>query len=113
MTGGRPMSLSAVEFSKPVLDSVLREEASFANEDYAPYAHDLEINPGMFRRYLSPSELWDWRQMAALLLGNIAGLDLLDFGCGMGEESVYFAKLGARVTGIDISDLGVATLKKR
>jgi SAM-dependent methyltransferase len=107
------MSLSAVEFSKPVLDSVLQEEASFANEDYAPYAHDLEINRGMFRRYLSPSQLWDWRQMAALLLGDVAGLDLLDFGCGMGEESVYFAKLGARVTGIDISDLGVATLKKR
>jgi cyclopropane fatty-acyl-phospholipid synthase-like methyltransferase len=31
----------------------------------------------------------------------------------MGEESVYFAKLGARVTGIDISDVGIASLKRR
>jgi SAM-dependent methyltransferase len=31
----------------------------------------------------------------------------------MGEESVYFAKLGARVTGIDISDVGVDSLRKR
>src|SRR5439155_20919697 len=30
-----------------------------------------------------------------------------------GEESVYFAKLGARVTAIDISDVGIATVKKR
>jgi SAM-dependent methyltransferase len=107
------MTLSSARFSKPVLDSVLREEADFANADYAPHVHDLEINPDMFRRYHAPSQLWDWRQMAALLLGDIKGLDLLDFGCGMGEESVYFAKLGARVTGIDISELGVATLKKR
>jgi len=99
--------------SKPVLDDVLRDEASFANQDYAPYADDLSINPKMFRRYHTPSELWDWRQLAALLLGELEGKDLLDLACGMGEESVYFAKLGARVTGIDISDVGIASLKKR
>jgi SAM-dependent methyltransferase len=97
----------------PVLDKVLRDEADFANEDYRPYADNLDINPGMFRRYERPEALWDWRQMSALLLGDLAGKQLLDFGCGMGEESVYFAKLGARVTGIDISEVGVASLKKR
>ena len=99
--------------AKPVLDSVLRDEATFANQDYAPHADDMSINPVMFRRYHTPSELWDWRQLAALLLGDISGKDLLDMACGMGEESVYFAKLGARVTGIDISDVGIASLKKR
>ena len=98
---------------KLVLDPVLRDEARFANEDYAPYAENLTINPEMFRRYHSPRDLWDWRQLAALLLGEIKGKDLLDMACGMGEESVYFAKLGARVTGIDISDVGIASLKKR
>lgn len=98
---------------KLVLDPVLRDEANFANEDYAPYADNLAINPDMFRRYHSPRDLWDWRQLAALLLGDVAGKDLLDMACGMGEESVYFAKLGARVTGIDISDVGIASLKKR
>ena len=98
---------------KLVLDPVLRDEANFANDDYAPYADNLAINPDMFRRYHSPRDLWDWRQLAALLLGDVRGKDLLDMACGMGEESVYFAKLGARVTGIDISDVGIASLKKR
>jgi len=99
--------------SKPILDPVLRDEADFANEDYKPHADNLAINPEMFRRYHSPAQLWDWRQLAALLLGEIGGKDLLDMACGMGEESVYFAKLGARVTGIDISEVGVASLKQR
>jgi len=96
-----------------VLDPVLQDEANFANQDYAPYADNLAVNPEMFRRYQTPHDLWDWRQLAALLLGDIAGKDLLDLACGMGEESVYFAKLGARVTGIDISDVGIASLRKR
>lgn len=107
------MSVEPSSFSKPVLDRVLRDEANFANEDYAPFAGDLSISEKMYRKYREPSEWWDWRQMAALLLGNIKDKDLLDFGCGMGEESIYFASLGARVTGIDISEVGVATLKKR
>ncbi len=95
------------------LDPVLREEADFANNDYAPYADDLQIAPSMFERYTTPLDLSDWRQMSALLLGDVAGKELLDFGCGMGEESIYFAKLGAHVTGIDISEVGIASLRKR
>jgi SAM-dependent methyltransferase len=33
--------------------------------------------------------------------GSIAGLDVADLGCGFGAISLYFANLGARVTGID------------
>src|SRR5262245_18272230 len=113
MSGETIMKLEPGWAAKPVLDDVLRDEADFANEDYAPYADNLAINPEMFRRYTTPTDLWDWRQLAALLLGDVGGKDLLDMACGMGEESVYFAKLGARVTGIDISDVGVASLKKR
>ena len=98
---------------KLVLDPVLQDEAKFANQDYAPYADNLAVNPEMFRRYHTPRDLWDWRQLAALLLGDLTGKDLLDMACGMGEESVYFAKLGARVTGIDISDVGITSLRKR
>ncbi|HWU87221.1 MAG TPA: class I SAM-dependent methyltransferase [Kofleriaceae bacterium] len=104
---------ATLPYAKPLLDKVLREEADFANRDYAPYASELDINPSMFREYAAPSEMYDWRQMAAVLLGDLAGKELLDYGCGMGEESVYFAKLGARVTSIDISEVGIATLKKR
>lgn len=107
------MGLSEFAAAKPSLDRVLRDEADFANQDYSRHAHELEINDEIWRRYRWPSKLWDWRQMAALMLGDVAGKDLLDFGCGMGEESIYLAKLGARVTGIDISEVGVETLKRR
>ena len=33
--------------------------------------------------------------------GSIEGLDVADLGCGFGAISLYFANLGARVTGID------------
>jgi len=36
-------------------------------------------------------------------LGDLAGLDLLDLGCGLGEASVGFALRGARVTASDLS----------
>ena len=95
------------------LTGALREEADFANDDYRRHAGELEINPSMFRRYASPVDMWDWRQRAAHLLRDVSGKELLDFGCGMGEESIYFAKLGARVTAIDISEVGIASLRRR
>ena len=67
----------------------------------------------MFSKYTNPVHLWDWRQRAATLLGEISGLSLLDYGCGMGEESVYLAMLGANVTAIDISDVGIRLTKER
>ncbi len=42
--------------------------------------------------------------------GDLSGKKLLDVGCGAGESSIYFARQGAHVTAIDISEgqLGVA-----
>ena len=36
-------------------------------------------------------------------LPPLAGLDVIDFGCGEGTNSRKFAMAGARVTGIDVS----------
>jgi 2-polyprenyl-3-methyl-5-hydroxy-6-metoxy-1,4-benzoquinol methylase len=57
--------------------------------------------------------MWDWRQRAARLLGDVRDHYLLDYGCGQGEESAYFAKLGAHVTAIDISEVGIRVGRER
>ncbi len=38
------------------------------------------------------------------LVGDVGGLDLLHLQCNAGQDSLSFARLGARVTGVDISD---------
>lgn len=42
------------------------------------------------------------------LLGDIAGLDLLHLQCNSGQDSLSLARLGANVTGVDISDEAIA-----
>lgn len=38
------------------------------------------------------------------LLGDVAGLDILELGCGGGQCSIAFARAGARAVGLDLSD---------
>jgi len=94
-------------------DDVIQREAAFGDAHYAKFAGDLGINPRMFRKYAEPRSVWDPRDFGARCLGNVAGKELLDLGCGMGEEATYFAKLGARVTAIDVSPVGVELTRKR
>lgn len=94
-------------------EEVISHEAEFSDQQYRRWAGELSINRRMFDKYESPRQEWDWRQQSAMLLGNVAGKSLLDFGCGMGEEAVYFAKLGANVTAIDISPIGIKMTRDR
>jgi len=47
------------------------------------------------------------------LLGLVAGLDILEIGCGAGQTCVELARRGARVTGVDISDAQIALARQR
>jgi 2-polyprenyl-3-methyl-5-hydroxy-6-metoxy-1,4-benzoquinol methylase len=91
----------------------LADEARFADQAYARYAHELHLNQTFFRKYAEPQDDWDWRQYGAKLLGLVKGCRVLDFGCGQGEEAVYLAKMGAHVTAIDISPVGIELTKER
>src|SRR5690242_3621565 len=46
------------------------------------------------------------------LLGNIAGKSLVHLQCNAGQDTLSLAKLGARVTGVDISDTAVDFARK-
>jgi SAM-dependent methyltransferase len=93
--------------------SILSEEAAFADREYAPHAGSLKLCERMIRKYARPRRRSDWREFSALLLGDLADRSLLDFGCGMGEEAICFAKLGARVTAIDASPVGIQITRER
>lgn len=41
------------------------------------------------------------------VIGNFAGLRVLDAGCGEGKNAAYFAELGASVDAFDISDAAI------
>lgn len=46
------------------------------------------------------------------LLGDIAGLSLLHLQCNAGQDSLSLARLGAEVTGVDISDEAIAFARR-
>jgi SAM-dependent methyltransferase len=46
------------------------------------------------------------------LLGDVDGRALLHLQCNSGQDSLSLAKLGARVTGVDISDEAIATARR-
>lgn len=46
------------------------------------------------------------------MLGNVESKKVLNLGCGLGEEAVYLAKLGAKVAAIDISRKMLSVTKK-
>jgi SAM-dependent methyltransferase len=48
-----------------------------------------------------------WHLLAAARLGDVAGLRVLEIGCGVGEFSHLLAARGARVIGADISPVAV------
>jgi SAM-dependent methyltransferase len=47
--------------------------------------------------------IWLFPESELRLLGDVTGLDVLEYGCGAAQWSIALAKAGARVTGLDNS----------
>lgn len=46
------------------------------------------------------------------LLGDVRGLDVLHLQCHFGQETISLARLGARATGLDLSDVAIAEARE-
>ena len=66
---------------------------------------DLRVPPRIFRRYQAPPADTPFAiEYTYNLLGDVRGKDVLELGCGDGENTVLLAHRGARVCGVDVSD---------
>lgn len=53
-----------------------------------------------------------WHRLALRYLGDVAGLRVLEIGCGVGEFTRLLAERGATVTGADISRVAVEQARR-
>ncbi len=85
-------------FKNPMQDEVLSKERSFHDQWAATIDVDGICVRDYFEACTAPENRFILRQ-----LGDVSGQLLLDLGCGAGENSVYFAKKGARCIASDYS----------
>ena len=78
--------------------------ARFTDEEHLSdsWARAVDVS-GMNIKKINTAVTAPEMRYITMVLGNIHGKKILDIGCGLGEASVYFALLGAKVTAVDIS----------
>lgn len=85
-----------------------------ASEAKRKEADDLCIADDIIARYQSPpADTFYALEYAYHLLGDVRGKTVLDYGCGLGDNSVLVAKHGAKVIGVDISPELIELAEKR
>jgi len=77
-------------------------EPARAVRTWSPWAREYARDP---ERYVFGTAPSDWALEIARLVRP--GDTVLDLGCGEGRDSVFFAELGATVTGVDLSADGL------
>jgi len=110
------VTLSALQTSTPEERSRRWDEEARFFDHLADGVDDstLTIDPLALQRYSRPVLRKRFNQeFRFLTLGSLAGKTLLDIGCGDGLNAVMFAKMGAHVTGLDISAGAIRVAQRR
>jgi 2-polyprenyl-3-methyl-5-hydroxy-6-metoxy-1,4-benzoquinol methylase len=91
----------------------LEQEADFFDRWAQENAKRLEpVDLAVLDRYRRPGKLYA-KEYCFRLLGDLQGQTILDVGCGEGEDGMILAKLGAQVTGLDVSPAAIELAKQR
>ena len=77
-------------------DTTEADVAACWDANTEPWAADVAAGHDRYH------ELFTWPAFARFV-GDVAGLDAVDLGCGEGENTRRLARLGARMTGVDLS----------
>lgn len=70
-------------------------------------------NDEVIYKYDQPLRLRVIKKRINNIQGSIKNKKILDVGCGVGDFSIMFAKMGADITSIDISEEAIKKAKKR
>jgi SAM-dependent methyltransferase len=77
---------------------------------------NAEFTDGAARRSWAREEfswgIWCLPESAVQVLGNVAGLDAVELGCGTAYCSAWLARLGARVVGVDPTPAQLETARR-
>ncbi|MBW9054775.1 class I SAM-dependent methyltransferase [Rhizobium mesosinicum] len=78
-------------------DENLQDVAARWDGNADQWTHDVRNGYDIYREFFTFPAFVDF-------LPPLAGLDVIDFGCGEGTNTRRFAQMGARMTGIDLSE---------
>jgi 2-polyprenyl-3-methyl-5-hydroxy-6-metoxy-1,4-benzoquinol methylase len=99
---------------KIMINRELQERDRAEVERSAEEARHTLLQRAQVRRYLSPPADTPYPlEYAFHLLGDISGKEILDFGCGTGENIIPLVKRGGLVTAIDVSPELIAIAERR
>jgi len=92
------LSAGSVELTllRPTAPDELIDEEAFADDEFLPYW----------------AELWPASLALANALPDVAGLRVVELGCGLGVPSLVAAARGAEVTATDWADDAIALLRE-
>ncbi len=92
----------------------IQEEVAYQAQRAAKIGEISPTPDYVLARYRKNSLWWIFpKEMLFRSLQDISGKEILDMGCGEGELGTQLAKLGARVTGVDISPELIQVAKRR